>query len=115
MKKKILLNNDKIWVFYACDDSYANYLCVSIQSLIAHASFTHTYEIVVLSENMSKQNKAKIRRLSDFHCRIHFTDPSAYMQEIEENLVLRDYYSKTTYYRFFIPELFPEVQNQHYL
>lgn len=115
MKKKILLNNDKIWVFYACDDSYANYLCVSIQSLIAHASFTHTYEIVVLSENMSKQNKAKIRRLSDFHCRIHFTDPSAYMQEIEENLVLRDYYSKTTYYRFFIPELFPEVQKAVYI
>lgn len=115
MKKKILLNNQKVWVFYSCDDSYANYLCASLQSLIAHASFKRMYEIVILSENMSKQNKARIRRMSNFHCRIHFADPSSYMQEIEGDLVLRDYYSKTTYYRFFIPELFLEVQKAVYI
>ena len=37
-----------------------------------------------------------------------FDDVTEYLKSINDKLPLRDYYSKTTYFRLFIAEMFPE-------
>ena len=37
------------------------------------------------------------------------------IEDFEEKLYIRDYYSKTTYFRLFIPEIFPQLDKAIYL
>ncbi|MCQ2523408.1 MAG: 1-acyl-sn-glycerol-3-phosphate acyltransferase [Lachnospiraceae bacterium] len=102
-------------VFYACDDGYAKYLIVSITSLIAHASAKKKYNIHVLYTSMSDENMNKLLKLSTKNVSILFHDVSKELAKMKSKLAIRDYYSATTYYRFFIPDMFPEYDKALYI
>lgn len=102
-------------VFYACDRSYIKYMMVSICSLSMHTSPNREYEIYILHEELSANDISRIRLLEEWNISIHFINVSVQMKDIVKNLSLRDYYTKTTYYRFLIPELFPEIEKAVYL
>ena len=46
---------------------------------------------------------------------IEFIDVTSYLNSISDKLPLRHYYSKTTYYRLFIAEMFPEYDKAIYV
>lgn len=108
-------NGKEIPIFFAVDDNYMPFLAVSLQSLIANASGKNYYSIKVLHTNISAGNKKKISRYERENVNIEFVDLNYYIEKIQDKLYTRDYYSKTTYFRLFLPNLYPQYDKALYL
>ena len=110
--------NGTVPVFFATDDNYAPFLAVALTSLLENASAERSYRIYVLSTNLAPAHQAKIRAVVDESARdvsIEFVSLKDKMEQMKNMFHLRDYYSIETYYRFFIPDLFPEYDKVLYL
>ena len=102
-------------VFFAVDDNYAPYLAVAIRSLSDNASRAYDYNIHILIDTLSDTNKSRLTAMQTNNVRIDFVCVADRLDSLEKMLHLRDYYTKATYYRFFIPELFPQYKKGIYL
>lgn len=107
--------NNVIPIFFACDDRYAPYLGVALRSLIDHASPRYTYRIYVLINVLSDDNKEKLLTMQNERTTIEFVNVRDKLDGLGSMLHLRDYYTQATYYRFFIPDLFPQYRKGLYL
>lgn len=106
---------NSIPIFYACDDNFVKYTIVSIQSIIDNASKDFKYTINILHTNVCDEMQKAAVALENENFKIKFCDVSDYISSVEDRLPLRDYYSKTTYYRLFIAEMFPEYDKAVYI
>ena len=102
-------------VFFAVDDQYIPCLAVALLSLIENSSKRNKYEIKILYTNVSKENQNKIISYKTNNVSIEFVDVNNSINEIKDKLYTRDYFSQTTYFRLFIPELYPEYKKALYL
>ncbi len=102
-------------IFYACDDNFVKYTIVSISSLIKDADKDRNYVIYILNTAISDEMKEETLKLEETNFKIKFVDVKEELKKIQTDLPLRDYYSKTTYFRLFIAEMFPEYDKAIYL
>ncbi|MBO5883398.1 MAG: 1-acyl-sn-glycerol-3-phosphate acyltransferase [Clostridia bacterium] len=102
-------------IFYACDDNFIKYTIVSMHSMITNASKDHKYHIYILHTGVSEEMKNKVIALATENFEVSFEDVTDYLHSISDKLPIRDYYSKTTYYRLFIAEMFPEYDKAIYI
>ena len=102
-------------IFFAVDDNYAPYLAVALESLKDNASDKYFYDINVLIEKISDRNRNVIEGMQEENIRITFCDVTEKVRSLCERLHLRDYYTRATYYRFFIPNMFPQYDKGLYL
>lgn len=109
------MNKQIIPIFYACDENFVKYTIVSMTSMIKNASKDYNYHIYILHTDISKEMKQKVLALANDNFEISFEDVTDYLETISEKLPIRDYYSKTTYFRFFIAEMFPEYDKAIYI
>ncbi|MBQ8546008.1 MAG: glycosyltransferase family 8 protein [Clostridia bacterium] len=109
------MTNKQIPIFYACDDAFAKYTIVSISSMIKNASKDYKYHIYILCTDVSDDMKEKVLALANENFEISFEHVGKYLKSISKKLPLRHYYSKTTYYRLFIAEMFPELDKAIYI
>jgi lipopolysaccharide biosynthesis glycosyltransferase len=111
------MKNNQINIFFSCDDAYIPFLAVSLQSLEQNASKQFLYEIRVLHNgSISSKNMKKItNKYENDNFKITFVDVSPYIQKIADKLHTRDYYSKSTYFRLFIPNMYPNLDKALYL
>ena len=106
---------DLIPIFYACDDNFVKYTVVSLSSMIQNADPTRVYCATVLHTGISERMKLVVKSLERPYFSIDFRDVSEYLESISDRLPIRDYYSKTTYYRLFIAEMYPELRKAVYI
>ncbi len=109
------MNHEIIPIFYACDDNFVKYTIVSLYSMIQNASKDYHYHIYVLNTNITDEMKEKVYSLANENFEISFEDVTDYLHSISDKLPIRDYYSKTTYFRLFIAEMFPEYSKAIYI
>lgn len=102
-------------IFFAVDDNYASLLGVALRSLIDNSSNEYEYNIHILVEDISKENMSRISQMQTDNIIISFVNVSDRLRDVYQRLHLRDYYTQTTYYRFFIPDLFPQFKKGVYL
>ena len=102
-------------IFFAVDDGYIPFLAVALESLIHNASKEYYYTIKILYTKLEEYNKEKIIKYENDNVKIEFVDLSYYLEELQEKFYTRDYYTKTTYYRLFIPNLYPQYDKAIYL
>ncbi len=102
-------------IFFAVDDNYIPFLAAALESLTAHTSKKYFYDINILIEKLSEDNIRIISDMQKENVKISFIDVSDKVRSLCSRLHLRDYYTKATYYRFFIPELFPMYDKGVYL
>ncbi len=107
--------NKELSIFYACDDAFVKYTIVSLSSMIKNASKDYNYKIYILTTNISQEMKMKLLELENENFKIEFVDVSNYLESISNKLPIRDYYSKTTYYRLFISEMFLDLDKALYI
>ncbi len=105
----------QIPIFFAVDDGYMPFLAVAIQSLIENSSIDNYYVIKVLYTSITEENQKKILKYEKENVSIEFVDLNYYIEKIKDKLYTRDYYSKTTYFRLFIPNLYPQYDKALYL
>lgn len=109
------MSNKIIPIFYACDDAFVKYTIVSLSSMIKNASEKYQYKIYVLNTNIGEDMKNRLYELQNESFEVIFTDVSDYLKSVTKDLPIRHYYSKSTYYRFFIAEMFPEYSKAIYI
>ena len=109
------MNNQPIQIFYACDDNFVKYTIVSLHSMQKNASKDYKYHVHVLHTGISDEMKSRVLEMQNSNFEISFDDVTEYLTSISDKLPIRDYYSKTTYYRLFIAEMFPEYDKAIYI
>ena len=114
-------NNTKkvIPIFFATDNNYVPFLAVALTSLLDNASNDYFYKIYILTTSLKKEYIEQLKLI----CRdarpdgvsIDFVSLTEEMDKSSGNFDLRDYYSKETYCRVFIPRVFPQYDKVIYL
>ena len=109
------MQNPIIPIFYACDERFLKYCVVSLHSLMKNASKARRYRVHILHTDISEQAKRGFSLPVPENFELIFEDVSEYLRSIAHKLPLRDYYSKTTYFRLFIADMHPEYQKAVYI
>ena len=103
-------------LFFTVDDNYIPYLSVTIASIVRHASKKYTYHLTVLHDGLSSKSKKALRKFqNNRNIFIWFYDVTLKVHSLSVKLDVRDYYTITTYYRLFLPDLFPLFNKGLYL
>lgn len=111
-------NNNKsniVPIFYACDDAFVKYTIVSIKSMLDNADKSKFYKIYILNVGISDEMKKETYKLNSEISDIEFICVKDQLKKIATDLPIRDYYSKTTYFRLFIAEMFPQYDKAVYI
>lgn len=106
---------NNIPVFFSVDDNYVPFLIVTLESIITNASKNNHYDFYVLHNGISDANINRVLQYNSDNVNIQFVDMAEKLVKIGDALHTRDYYSKTTYYRLFIPTMFPHLDKALYL
>lgn len=106
---------NKIPIFFAVDDGYIPFLAVALQSLLENSSEENYYLIKILYTNISQDNQERIKKYERENINIEFVDLNYYIEKVKDKLYTRDYYTKSTYFRLFITDLYPQFNKALYL
>lgn len=110
-------NND-IPIFFSIDDSYAPYLAVALNSAIKNSSPDRRYRAIVLHQELSKENQAKLSLFETDNFGIEFYEMKRGLEtitDIKSNYLRCDYFTLTIYFRLFIAKMFPEFDKAIYI
>ena len=102
-------------IFYACDDRFVPFAMVSLTSILENADPERQYEVHILHTDISSARMEQIHRMQRQNVRVCFDDVSTYLRSFCDRLPIRDYYTKTTYFRLFIAEMFPDIDKAIYI
>ena len=101
-------------IVFTCDDAYFKYANVVITSIIHNQNRNCRYEINVLSEFISNENMMLARKQLESHS--NFTINFVILKDFDSSkFFLNSYMSISTYYRFYIPQLFSHYDRILYL
>lgn len=114
------INHKKeIPVFFATDNNYVPFLAVALTSMLENASEDYFYKIYILTTNLYKEYVDQLKIIchdaQPNNASIEFVSLRNEMEKTPGTFHLRDYYSKETYCRIFIPRFFPQYDKIIYL
>ncbi|MBQ8440140.1 MAG: 1-acyl-sn-glycerol-3-phosphate acyltransferase [Clostridia bacterium] len=109
------MQNKVIPIFYACDNAFVKFTMVSLRSMMENAAKDRKYQIHILHTDIEAATQQAVLRMQNEQFSVMFDDVTSYLQSISSQMPIRDYYSKTTYYRLFIAEMFPELNKAIYI
>ena len=111
------MENNIIPIFFAVNDNYSPYLGVALKSMLENASKKYEYKIYVMETSLSDAHKDQHRQIVSAYpnASIKFVNVAERLDGMGSYLHMRDYYSKETYYRFFIAPMFPQYDKVLYL
>ena len=118
MEMKSLSQHGKkaeIPIFFACDEGFVKYTMVSMKSIMENTDRSRKYHIYILHMGITEATQAKVLAMADEEFAIDFVDVTDKMKSIADKLPIRDYYSNTTYFRLFIPDMFPQYRKALYI
>ena len=107
--------NKPIEIFYACDEGFLKYTVVSLHSMIKNADKTRSYHVHILNTGFSEEKKALLKSEANDAFAISFDDVTPYLGALTKDLPIRDYYSKSTYFRLFISDMYPDIDKALYI
>lgn len=108
-------NLKEIPIFFAIDDKYIPFFAVALKSLMENASKDYKYLIKVLHTDVEEQHMEQIKKYENQNFNIEFVNLNYYIEKVQDKLYTRDYYTNTTYFRLFLPELYPQYDKVLYL
>lgn len=102
-------------LFFSCDDTYLPFLAVTLTSIRENRDKSRRYVVRILNTGLTPEKRQRLQTLAEENFLLEPVDISLTVERFARQLHTRDYYSKSTYYRLFIPELFPELDKALYL
>ena len=112
------MKTNTIPIFFTIDEGYAPYVSIAIDSLIENASKEYNYDIHIIYESLSKDTINKLKTLETSYAKIIFTKMANSLKTItnrKENLLRKDIFTLTIYFRIFIPFMFKEYDKGIYI
>lgn len=105
-------------VFFTINDGYAPYLAVALRSLIQNADPCFHYNIYVIYQDLSPENRARLVSLETEYASLFFQkmeETLTGIEDCEETKLRCDYFTLTIYYRLFLGDMFPQYDKGIYL
>ena len=112
---KPAFSENNIPVCFACDNDFAKYTAVAVQSVIENASANFNYDIFVLNENFDEAVVSKFESLSKDNISVRCINVNDYISDIENKINDVTKRKKIVYYRFFVPKIFENFDKIVYL
>ncbi|MDO5437257.1 MAG: glycosyltransferase, partial [bacterium] len=114
MKGKKVQENYR--VVFSIDDNFANYLGVTIQSLIDNSDKNKNYTVSILYDKLSEKSIENLLLLEESNVKIEFYNVCEYLEKLNiEGLDASMHWSVATYYRILIPFLFKDDKKVLYM
>lgn len=110
--------NREVPIFFSIDDKYAPFLAVALTSAIQNASPDRRYRAIVLHQELSPENAARLKALERPNFAVDLTPMSANFEALDDRMSNRlrcDYFTLTIYFRLFIPAMFPQYDKGIYI
>lgn len=110
--------NKQIPIFFTIDNGYAPFLAVALNSAIKNASPDREYKAIILHQDVSESNIARLKALQTPNFQIELTPMKANFEALDDRMSNRlrcDYFTLTIYFRLFIPEMFPQYDKGIYI
>ena len=106
---------NNVVIALATNDYFVPYAGTMLLSLIDNASDYKFYDIIILSEDISIKNKARINTIvkNRKNFRVNFLNPNSLLEHY--TFYTRGHFSVETYYRLVLPELLPDYNKVLYL
>ena len=101
--------NREIPIFFTIDDGYAPFLAVALNSAVKNCNPKRKYRSIVLHQDLSQKNIAKLQALQTENFIIELTPMRANFEALDDRMSNRlrcDYFTLTIYFRLFIPAMF---------
>ncbi|WP_203640248.1 glycosyltransferase family 8 protein [Levilactobacillus andaensis] len=104
-------------IFFSINDAYAPFLSVAITSIVTHATLGNQYELNVLYDDLSPENRERLGSLATANVTINFVPMTDRLSALQgEHMKLRgDTFTLTIYFRLFIAAMFPQYDQAIYL
>ncbi len=112
---KQVVMKDKINLFFAVDNNYCPFLSSTFASIIKNANKKREYHFYVLHMGIKESYQERLKAQVNDFATLTFVDMKDKLAYLSNRLVTRDYYTKTTYYRLFIPNMFKQLNKALYL
>lgn len=112
------MKKDIIPIFFTIDNNFAPFLSVAIKSMLDHANPNYFYNVHVVHEGLTEENKAKLKTLETKNSKIIFSEMSRNLECIEdkiENKLRPNIFTLSIFFRIFIPEMFKEYDKAIYI
>lgn len=116
MSGKMTKAAHEIPVVYACNATYVPYLYISIASLVQNLNPTWKARVRVLHDDIAAEEMEAVRSLGSERVDIAFVNVNETLLKYDGvDFAVGYHFTKQTYYRFFLPEIFPERDTILYL
>lgn len=102
-------------VVFAANDNYSIYAAVAIESILKNASAKDFYRIYILYDELTQEHIDGLEGIKSSQAVVRCINIRQLISEKAHLFFSQDYISKETYYRFYIPELFPCFEKVIYL
>ena len=110
------MRSETVHLFFACDEKYLSLFAASLASVKANCDKERRYDVRVLHTDISEGKRMQVlEAFREEWFDVSFHDLSEEVSRLSDALHTRDYYSRATYYRLFIPTLFPFLKKALYL
>jgi len=107
--------DNNVAICMACSNEYSPYACVTIYSIISNSSMKYQYDIVVMNTDISEANKNKILTMIEgrTNISIRFVDVNDFIEG--KTFYTWAHFTKFTYFRLLVPDLFSNYKKVIYL
>lgn len=105
-------------IVFSINNSYIKQIVTVLTSMLDNINNDSKLMIYILEKDLSDENKKIISKFNDSNIEINYINMNNINMNLEKFMDRRDnynYISIETYYRFFIPELFPNYDKMIYL
>ncbi len=102
-------------IIFSINDSYAPYLYVCLKSLLAHVKSCDKYKAYILYTELSECHQKNLLNLQTDNLKIEFINVESIVNNHKDNFSLNAHFTIETYYRFFLPQIFPNLDKVLYL
>ena len=102
-------------LIFATDENYAPFFAAAAASVLANVSEEYDCTFYLLNAGLEASCMEKLESFFEGRAKLVPVDVKEKLAFCADALHLRDYYTATTYYRFFIPDLFPDFGKCLYL
>ena len=110
------MSKETVNLFFACDERYLPLFGVALSSLKDHRDPSRAYAVYVLHTDVAeKKAREMCCHFAEKGFSLTFKNVSREVEAFTDRLHTRDYYSKATYYRLLIPDLYPRMKKALYL
>ncbi|MCI7535928.1 glycosyltransferase family 8 protein [Candidatus Avelusimicrobium faecicola] len=105
-----------VYIIYSCNEAYVPYTYISILSLLENKKVGESYHIYILHSGLSAANRQYLNLLQQDSVSISLIDMTGTLKQFPPDLFrVNLHFTAETYYRFFLPELFPQLDKVLYI